>query len=314
MAEDQSLPRSGIGRSKYWIIVPNSVTAAAVFCAFYSVVESLKGFQCLTLNHVDASAQHFDLAALSILWGFLFDNLDGRLARMVKVTSEFGKEFDSLADALTFGMAPMVLVYGWCYGSSVPMQNLLLICTFVFVLCGAVRLARFNVQSHKPPDKNARSQPITHFFVGMPIPIAAFLIASIVHFSPVPLSMRPGHIQLLGHSIPVTAAFVLMLVLLLALALLMVSTVPYYSFKGFGGNKLGIWGSALVPGTIVLVILSGSPPTVLAMGVFLALMGPLFLFGTLLRPGKTNMRSELVLPAGGTTGTPSSPGSPNLQS
>src|SRR5262245_59376121 len=100
-------------------IVPSLLTNANIFCGFYSVIESLKGFQSFALGNFDSATRHFDVAAVSIGWAWLFDFLDGRIARMANATSEFGVELDSIADVLSFGIAPSVLAYAWGY-SSIP--------------------------------------------------------------------------------------------------------------------------------------------------------------------------------------------------
>ena len=185
MSAPKSRPRRGI------YFLPSLLTVANIFCGFYSIVSSMKG--------------DLELAAMLIGWAIVLDTLDGRVARLANATSEFGKEFDSLADVVSFGVAPGVLAYVWALrlwprvGWSA---------CFLFLICGAMRLARFNIQ--KQADDRL-------FFVGMPIPGAASVMASIVFMFPTPL-------ETLGQAIPITA-------LVAGLALLMVSTLRYYSFK-----------------------------------------------------------------------------------
>jgi CDP-diacylglycerol--serine O-phosphatidyltransferase len=132
---------------------------------------------------------NLDLAAIAILLAIPFDSLDGRIARMTNTTSEFGKELDSLADVITFGVAPSLLAYVWGLhflpDSINPelRQDLVhlggFIC-FLFLIGGAARLARFNI-SHNPQPRNP-GRPDRKYFVGMPIPAAAGLLAATVHF------------------------------------------------------------------------------------------------------------------------------------
>ncbi len=181
------LPRRGI------YLLPATFTVANVFCGFYSIISSIRG--------------ELALAGILIGLGILLDTLDGRVARFANASSDFGKEFDSLADQTSFGIAPMVLAHEW--GMSLwPRMGWLI--GFLFVICGAMRLARFNIQ---PSSTDKR------FFIGLPIPAAAAVIASIVYRFPEPMTSRSQALPLL--------------VLVLVLSLLMVSKMRYYSFKDF---------------------------------------------------------------------------------
>ena len=181
------LPRRGI------YLLPAAFTVANVFCGFYSIISSIRG--------------ELALAGILIGLGILLDTLDGRMARFANASSDFGKEFDSLADQTSFGIAPMVLAHEW--GMSLwPRMGWLI--GFLFVICGAMRLARFNIQ---PSTTDKR------FFIGLPIPAAAAVIASIVYRFPEPVTSRSQALPLL--------------VLVLVLSLLMVSKMRYYSFKDF---------------------------------------------------------------------------------
>jgi CDP-diacylglycerol--serine O-phosphatidyltransferase len=134
------------------------------------------------------------------------DMLDGRIARLTGTTSEFGGELDSLADVISFGVAPALLVYSWGL-SAVPRAGWL--AAFLFVMCGALRLARFNVQRHSVDSR---------YFVGLPIPAAALQLAALVHFWPEPLGQK--------------AEAMMAMALVIVLAFLMVSTFRYPSLKG----------------------------------------------------------------------------------
>ena len=180
--------RAKLRRGIYFL--PSLFTVANIFAGFYSIVSSMKG--------------DLELAAILIGWAILLDTLDGRVARMANATSEFGKQFDSLADVVSFGVAPGVLAYTWALNL---WPRIGWLACFLFLICGLMRLARFNIQSSEGK----------RYFVGMPIPAAAGVIASLVFMFPTPLAER-------NQAIPI-------LLLVPSLALLMVSTLRYYSFK-----------------------------------------------------------------------------------
>src|ERR1700677_259559 len=128
-------------------LVPNIVTTGNMFCGFYSMIASMHG--------------DFMPASWAIIAASIFDMLDGRIARLTKATSQFGLEYDSLSDLISFGVAPAVLLYQWALQ---PYDRLGWLASFLYLACGALRLARFNVNSSALP-KN--------YFQGLPIPMAA---------------------------------------------------------------------------------------------------------------------------------------------
>ncbi len=229
------------GRRRIYI-VPALFTTANLFAGFYAAVAALKGYQ---LVHTDweAAARFFDNAAKAIGWAVLFDTLDGRIARMTGATSEFGLELDSLADVISFGIAPALLAYAWGYGSAPPAYDprfagLAWAVSFIFLMCGAFRLARFNVHTRRPipESKKERRQ-----FVGLPIPAAAGLIAAIVHFVRTPLLATSSHdVSLSGLNIRIDSSFwsLMLLVLVFSLAMLMISTVRYAASKSVGASRM----------------------------------------------------------------------------
>ncbi len=236
-------------------IVPSLLTTANIFCGFYSVMESFAGVRWLSLANAAAAAEHFDRAAINIGFAALFDFLDGRIARMTGATSEFGIELDSIADVLSFGIAPALLAYSWGYGQLPELHKLAWGVSFVFVICGALRLARFNVQARqtKPnqPPKNPKVDKKA--FVGLPIPMGASLIAAIAHFAPMPFAYAAQYnLSIRGMGFPVDARIysAALLLLVVLLAALMVSTLRYSSFKGVGTRNyhpvILILGMALV--------------------------------------------------------------------
>jgi CDP-diacylglycerol---serine O-phosphatidyltransferase len=167
-------------RRRGMFVLPSLFTAGNIAAGYYAITQSLQGSR--------VEPRHFDYAALAILFAIPFDALDGRIARMTNTTSDFGKELDSLADVITFGVAPSILAYNWGF-RMLPMSmdpslrralvELGAFICFVFLLCGASRLARFNI-SHDPQPKNP-GRPDRKYFVGMPIPAAAGVLAAVVH-------------------------------------------------------------------------------------------------------------------------------------
>ncbi|MBA3239929.1 MAG: phosphatidylcholine/phosphatidylserine synthase [Acidobacteria bacterium] len=221
-------------------LLPSAFTAANVGMGYYAVMAALRGFQLLhggtevTAQELAGATAHFDNAGRAMGWAILFDTLDGRIARLTKTTTEIGIQFDSIADVLTFGIAPAVLVYAWGYGAAFPdgspAHQLGWFLSFMFLLCGAFRLARFNVQATRPRTLAEGTAKVDKkSFVGLPIPAAAGLIAAIVHFAPQPLSSYGRQLSSLYCG--------LLMALIAILSALMVSTIRYSSFKALGAGR-----------------------------------------------------------------------------
>jgi CDP-diacylglycerol--serine O-phosphatidyltransferase len=199
-------------------LLPSLFTVGNIAAGFFSITETIKAIS-------GDAATHLDWAAIAILFAIPFDTLDGRIARMTNTTSEFGKELDSLADAITFGMAPSLLALIWGFHflpDSINPQLLLhlhqagaFIC-FLFLIGGVSRLARFNI-SHDAQPRNP-GRPGRKYFVGMPIPAAAGFLAATVHLC-------------WGIPIPSWWIAVLWLVLVGLSGFLMVSTWRFWSGK-----------------------------------------------------------------------------------
>jgi CDP-diacylglycerol--serine O-phosphatidyltransferase len=162
-------------------VLPSLFTAGNIAAGYYAITQSIRGA---------GGDQHaFNHASLAIGFAVLFDGIDGRVARMTNTSSDFGREFDSLADVSTFGVAPSLLAYLWGVQQVLPsaypvVQDRLfalggMVC-FVFLICGACRLARFNISDNPQPRNPGR--PGRKYFVGMPIPAGAGVVASVVHF------------------------------------------------------------------------------------------------------------------------------------
>ncbi|MBP6824901.1 MAG: CDP-diacylglycerol--serine O-phosphatidyltransferase [Acidobacteria bacterium] len=220
-------PRRGIKKGIY--IIPSAFTIGNILCGFYAVINSAKAYQLLNEPGQLAQATHlFDYAARAIGIAFLLDGLDGRIARMTKATSDFGVELDSIADVLTFGIAPAVMAYTWGYGSTPGIERIAWGVSFFFLICGALRLARFNVMARAPRFSESGSSPKLDkkYFVGLPIPAAATMLAAVIHFAPRPLpTLKADRLELYSWFLIFGMA---------SLAVLMVSTFRYTSFKNVG--------------------------------------------------------------------------------
>ncbi len=220
-------PRRGIKKGIY--IVPSAFTIGNILCGFYAVINSAKAYQLLDQSGQLAQATHlFDNASRAIGIAFLLDGLDGRIARMTKATSDFGVELDSIADVITFGVAPAVMAYTWGYGSTPGLERIAWGVSFFFLICGALRLARFNVIARAPRFSDPGKSPKLDkkYFVGLPIPAAASMLAAVIHFVPRPLpTLKPNQVEFYTW---------LLIVGMSALAVLMISTFRYTSFKDLG--------------------------------------------------------------------------------
>src|SRR5256885_10273547 len=178
LRREQDAPRRKLRKGLF--LLPSLFTAGNIAAGYYAIVQAMQGSP--------AEYWHFDHAAIAIGFAILFDGLDGRIARMTNTTSDFGREFDSLADVITFGVAPAVLAWMWGF-SLLPdhgfpavhdkMVQLGLIATFVFLVAGASRLARFNIQLNPQPSNPGR--PGRKYFVGLPIPAGAGVLAATIH-------------------------------------------------------------------------------------------------------------------------------------
>jgi CDP-diacylglycerol--serine O-phosphatidyltransferase len=223
--------RFGRRQRKGMYILPSIFTAANVLLGYYAILQVIHGaIQFAVANATQNPVQeawHFDNAAKAIGFAVLFDGLDGWIARTTGTTSDFGRELDSLADVITFGIAPALLAWAWGFTqisaeiSRQDMATLLprlgAIASFLFLIAGASRLARFNISTNPQPLNPGR--PGRKYFVGMPIPAGAGVIAAVVHFQ---------H----GEPPPWWGTSVPWLVLIVLTAYLMVSTWRFYSFKG----------------------------------------------------------------------------------
>lgn len=208
-------------------VLPNLFTVSSIFCGFYA----------MTLCTGDATPSQLYQAALAIFFGMFFDAFDGRVARLTKTQSLFGQELDSLADVISFGAAPALLMWKWAL-SGLGIIGVFI--AFAFAACGALRLARFNVLAIRSESGGGGS-----FFVGMPIPFAACGTISMV------IAFQNAR----GGTLPDEARWPVAGVVIF-LALLMVSTVRYRTFKDARPNAktAAILAAIIVTGVVVGVL------------------------------------------------------------
>ena len=212
-----------INLRKAMFVLPNLFTVSSIFLGFYS----------MTLASGDATPEQLYRAALAIFFAIFFDMFDGRVARMTRTQSDFGVQLDSLADVISFGAAPALLVYKWALA---PMGFMGLFLSFAFAACGALRLARFNVLA-------ARGDKASHrFFTGLPIPLAAGALVSVViaHYRHYGVPTDPTT------HVPIAIGVAL-------LSFLMVSTVRYRTFKDTHLTVRSVATFALVAAAAVVI-------------------------------------------------------------
>lgn len=266
--------RRGLRKGVY--LIPSAFTAANIGMGFYAVMAAARAFQLEgsgSPSDLLQAAAYLDNAAKAIGWALLFDMLDGRIARMTKTTTEIGVQLDSMADIVTFGLAPAILAYVWGYGATLEegsgLHSLAWFLSFMYLMCGGFRLARFNVQASRPRIlAEGLVKTDKKNFVGLPIPVAGGLIAAIIHFAPIPLvHYGPERAQIYSG---------LLMLLVGVLSMLMVSTLRFSSFKTVGTRKRSLR-------TIILVVAIGMLIFLYSRHVLLALVIGYILNGLLAR-------------------------------
>ncbi|MCS7314891.1 MAG: CDP-diacylglycerol--serine O-phosphatidyltransferase [Bryobacteraceae bacterium] len=236
--------------------LPTLFTAGNLFLGFLAIVKSLQGALAASANL--GPNPHLELAAKAIGVAVVLDGLDGRIARLTHTVSDFGRELDSLSDLITFGLAPAVLALVWgvqfaAADAPVPAQHLMTagyFVAFLYLLCGAARLARFNVQVNPVPKNPGR--PDRKYFVGLPIPGAAALVAAVVYAC----DAAPLENWLWA---------TLWMVLLAMLGFLMVSTWRYRSFKEFGLLRPRSPLTVVLFGSLIYILWFYTQPVLLGM-------------------------------------------------
>jgi CDP-diacylglycerol--serine O-phosphatidyltransferase len=276
-----AIERRGIRRGIY--VIPSLFTVGALACGYYAILSALRAGQFIaaaganglflgTPDTLAMAASTLDNAAKAIGVAIIFDGFDGRIARMTNTASAFGRELDSLADVIAFGVAPAVLAYVWgvravanIVGSSGTqhLRDGAWVLTFAYVICGAARLARFNIDTVKPSSDR-------RFFVGMPIPAAAGFVAAVVHFYKQPLT-----------SWQVALAWAVMVGFL---GFLMVSRMRYYSFKTLDLRRRRSYLTIILIGLIIGGIWFFSEPVLLTIAVTYTISGIVLRFVSKLRP------------------------------
>jgi len=234
-------------RHKGVYLLPNLFTTGALFSGFYAIVVSMSG--------------HFEAAAIAIFAAMILDGLDGRVARLTNTTSAFGLQYDSLADMVSFGVAPAIVALNW---GLLTLDKLAWAASFAYAACAALRLARFNTQTEFT-DKR--------FFVGLASPAAAAIVASIIWV---------WHDAVLSKPYAVVVA-----IIMIFLGLLMVSNFKYNSFKGvdFKGRVPFV---AMLAVIFLFVLIASNPPTMLLLIVLLyGLSGPAMWLFSLLTASKS---------------------------
>lgn len=271
---------------KSLFLLPNMITLSSIFCGFDSI-------------RVSASAQREDdyyLAALLIVFAMFFDILDGRVARATKTQSAFGLQIDSLADVISFGAAPAMLVYQWTLNrldsGPVPIG---LIASFIYIACGAIRLARFNVLTMG--DQGKPTKP-SKYIVGLPIPGAAGILVSIIVANHAAAGMLGG-VEYVWPLFTVT----------LGLSFLMVSTIRFRSFKELKLNARTVLLVAFAVGSSAVISYKLKPQFVLVWLLgFYILLG---IFESLWQlPGRMRERAALARSEGSNSVPPAGGSSP----
>jgi CDP-diacylglycerol---serine O-phosphatidyltransferase len=257
-------------------ILPSLFTAGNIFLGFLALLRTIQAAMIFP-GHAQESAEQFALAAKVIGFSVLLDGVDGRVARLTHTTSAFGAELDSLADVISFGIAPAVLAYFWGvqFVSSVAspfaleqIQSLGKLVAFLFLLCGAARLARFNVQKNPQPKNPGR--PDRKYFVGLAIPCGAGMVAAVVYFCD-------------GRPIESWYFSLVWLALTGALSFLMVSTWRYYSFKDLNLLHPRSPLTVILLGALIILIFYFSQPVLLIMATSYALSGVVIRAGGIIR-------------------------------
>ena len=218
-------------------ILPNIFTSLNIFCGFYAIIASIDG--------------KYVMAATAIIIATVFDMLDGKIARATKTSSKFGLEYDSLADLISFGLAPGLMVYLWALR---PLGRIGWLAAFLFMTCGALRLARFNTKA---------GSISSDYFVGLPIPAGAGMAATTVLFC---------------HRLNIAESVnpVVILLMLYVLAFLMVSTIRYKSFKKSSEPFQKINFNVLVTTILIMIFIAAQPSiTLFLLGLTYIISGPI---------------------------------------
>jgi CDP-diacylglycerol--serine O-phosphatidyltransferase len=243
-------------------ILPSLFTTANIALGFYAILETVHG--------ATGEVWHLDFAAKAIGFSILIDGLDGRIARLTHTESDFGRELDSLADVVSFGVAPALLAWIWGFQLlpmtieheiRVKVMQLGSIACFAFLMAGASRLARFNIATNPQPSNPGR--PGKKYFVGMPIPAGAGVVSAVVHYSA---------------GVPIASWWtsVTWLMMVVAVGYLMVSTWRFYSFKDIDFRSRHPFRLIVLLGILVASIRYFSRPVLFGIAIFYMASGVLW--------------------------------------
>jgi len=250
-------PRRKLSKGMY--ILPSLFTTANMALGYYAILE--------VMHATAIDYWHLDNAAKAIGFAVLFDGLDGRIARMTGTSSDFGRELDSLADAVTFGVAPALLAWTWGFRLMpqilltewhIKLTQLGAIASFLFLIAGTSRLARFNITVNPQPSNPGR--PGKKYFVGMPIPAGAGVIAAVVHFEA-------------GDPIASSYTAMVWFAMVMTVGYLMVSTWRFYSFKDIDFRSRHPFRLIVLLAALFALILAFSRKTLFALALFYMISG-----------------------------------------
>ncbi|WP_078055523.1 CDP-diacylglycerol--serine O-phosphatidyltransferase [Rappaport israeli] len=237
-------------------ILPNSMTTAALFCGFYAILAANDG--------------RFGFAAMLIFSAMIFDGLDGRIARWTKTESNFGVQYDSLSDMVSFGVAPALVLYEWSLHAveTTPFLPAKLgwMSAFIYATCAALRLARFNVQAAEM-DKSV--------FIGLPSPSAAAIVCGYVWVG--------ARYQWQGEALVVVSLIVMLLA-----GLSMVSNFKYYSFKTFKLQSRLPFSRAILPAALLALLFLEPSPVLFTLFVAYGVSGPIWSIWRLIKKRQLN--------------------------
>ena len=242
--------------AKGFYVLPNLFTSAGLFAGFYAIMQARLG--------------HFEAACLAIYVAMVMDIIDGRLARLTNTMSDFGSEYDSLSDMVSFGVAPALVLYDFALTELGRVGSLV---AFVYIACAALRLARFNVA--KVNDKR--------FFIGVPSPGAAAMVASVVWVC-IDYQISPEGIN------------VIFAALMVLLALSMVSNIRYRSFKDFDFKDKMPFVGLIVLVLIIAMIYLDPPLAFLAIGLIYTISGAVSYVIQKVRPKVNNKAKRTKVP------------------
>ncbi|MEO6119310.1 MAG: phosphatidylcholine/phosphatidylserine synthase [Terriglobales bacterium] len=255
---------------KGMFVLPSLFTAANIAAGYFAISQIMQG--------IGGDYIRFDYAAIAIGFAVLFDGLDGRIARMTNTSSDFGKELDSLADVITFGVAPALLAFMWgakfieAPWGNTDLQSKLIklsgVVTFLFLVACASRLARFNIQLDPQPSNPGR--PGRKYFVGMPTPAGAGIVAAVVHLS---------------GGVPIQQWWLSLIwsLLVFSVGYLMVCTWRFYSFKDLDFRKQHPFTNLMLLAGFVGLIWAFSGPVLFFIAITYMLSGVLARLSYVLR-------------------------------